>query len=159
MSLKSTTFRPNFVIERSFDGVDAQASCAIDPDHDHDSSHLFSYNWKSISINIKYSKRDPDETLTHKLMSLKSCGPCQRCSMINVNDESGKADQSVFQTLMAMSTFSEHKGDINAQSRGKVYFGEFFDYDDEDGFASFQDTDTNKICIVSSGDSVVVHRN
>jgi uncharacterized protein YcbX len=79
MEIKSTVFRPNFVIEMlSLEGKSVDTSKML-----HSSSFLL--NWKSITISLS--------TVKKKNLTLRSCGPCQRCSMINVDGSTGRADQ------------------------------------------------------------------
>jgi len=159
LELKCTVFRPNLVLQLK------KQNAATSRRQD-DIEHLFSYNWRHISIASRQTCKE-SEIFIRKSITLKSCGPCQRCSMINVNDESGKADQNVFQSIMSLSISKPVNGDSLSQSRGKVYFGEFFDFECEqigngiherEAFPHESKGTVISTTVFSTGDAVVVYK-
>ena len=62
---------------------------------------------------------------------LRSQGPCQRCSMINVDPSSGVNNKGILQALMA------ERSTLQATTANKVYFGEFFTYHTDDTLKNY----------------------
>ena len=102
-------FRPSMVVERT-------NPATSEPNSE------FIHNWKAM---IVHQSDGSDET---SKIYLRSQGPCQRCSMINVDPSSGKSDKRLLQTLMAERSI------LQAATANKVYFGEFFAYHMDDLF-------------------------
>ena len=124
-------FRPSFVVER-----------ADKNNSEHNSE--FIYNWKALIIS------QFGEAYEASKIRLTSCGPCQRCSMINVDPLSGKNDKNILQLLKG------GRSDLQAKTADKVYFGEFFTYHEDDVF--FYERDLNEARRLRRGDRCQVIR-
>ena len=105
-------FRPSLVVEK----VNLQNS---------DSNSEFVHNWKAMILH--QNKRGDDISKVY----LRSQGPCQRCSMINVDPSSGVNNKGILQALMA------ERSTLQATTANKVYFGEFFTYHTDDTLKNY----------------------
>ena len=56
-------------------------------------------------------------------------GPCQRCSMINVDTSTGKLNSGLYQMIMSLEKMNLNKEEIQSISLNKIYFGDFYIYD------------------------------
>jgi uncharacterized protein YcbX len=108
--IKVENFRPNLTVSTL--GKDPQP-------HQEDS-------WKSVSIPLLSSSsvNNNKDSKDDERMILSVNGPCSRCSMVNVNGNSGIMSCKVFEALKEYRKVNSH-----------VYFGQFL------SFQSFQSTE------------------
>lgn len=100
MNIKVENFRPNIIVS----GTDQEANIAHEED-----------GWSQLDVNLQ-SSSSTSSTPTVKV-TLDVTGPCARCSMVNVNGQSGIMDCRVFEALKG---YRKHES--------SVYFGQFLSY-------------------------------
>lgn len=99
-NIKIENFRPNIVVSK-----DPESCKILDNPHMED-------GWKYLTFPAKVSSKP-----SRCVISLAVEGPCSRCSMVNVNGQSGVMDCRVFDALK----------DYRKQG-SSVYFGQFLSF-------------------------------
>ncbi len=99
-NIKIENFRPNIVVSK-----DPESCKILDNPHMED-------GWKYLTFPVKDSSK-----ASRCFISLAVEGPCSRCSMVNVNGQSGVMDCRVFDALK----------DYRKQG-SSVYFGQFLSF-------------------------------
>jgi len=105
-----SVFRPNIVISR-ISHIENDATSTLQ-------TYLRDERDMLIECDAQFSKIS---------LFLGFKGPCQRCSMVDVDSRTGKIDGNVYRTL-ATAQVRDNREDIQAITYKKVYFGQFFAY-------------------------------
>jgi hypothetical protein len=109
-------FRPNFVVE--------ELSYQVNDKSIQTSESLF-LQPALMGCFVTYSS---GLMSTHNI-PLVFQGPCQRCSMINVDTSTGKLNSGLYQMIMSLEKMNLDREEIQSMSLNKIYFGDFYIYE------------------------------